>query len=61
MEQLILFATVFAETVAGFIAIIGMIAIGALVLIYVGNFGWLVIETTITACRYVKEKFFHTD
>lgn len=61
MEQLILFATVFAETVAGFIAIIGMIAIGALVLIYVGNFGWLVIEIAITACRYVKEKFSHTD
>lgn len=61
MEQLILFATVFAETVAGFIAIIGMIAVGALVLIYIGNFGWLVIETAITAYRYVKEKFFHTD
>lgn len=61
MEQLILIATAFADAAAGLVAVVGMIVVGALILIYVGNFGWLVIETAITACRYVKEKFSRTD
>lgn len=61
MEQLILIATAFVDAAVGLISIIGMIAVGALVLIYIGNFGWLVIETVITVSQYVKEKFFHTD
>lgn len=61
MEQLILIATAFADAAAGLVAVVGMIAVGALILIYIGNFGWLVIETVITAGHYVKEKFFHTD
>lgn len=55
MEQLIFIATAFADAAAGLVAIVGMIAVGALILIYTGNFGWLVIETAITAYRRVKD------
>lgn len=61
MDQLILIAMAFADAAAGLAAIISMIVVGALILIYVGNFGWLIIETAITACHYVKENFSRTD